>query len=177
MTTARILRTRTALSVADGRVLDVGKRSRKRRHLTAVADRVTGPVPSGSTRAVGGGSSPRAATSPSVAPRDFEIDGFLRAVASGELDPDLDRLAGVIAERRALLRHASSIALRASLDVGDRVRINHSVRPLYLHGAVGTVAGFAAGSVVVQLDYPIRRFVTGEVRCPAAGLEPLGVDH
>jgi hypothetical protein len=53
----------------------------------------------------------------------------------------------------------------ASLRVGDRVRINHSAKPNYLHGRAGTVTGWAGQNVVVQLDQPVGRFATGELRC------------
>jgi hypothetical protein len=57
--------------------------------------------------------------------------------------------------------------------VGDRVRINHSAKPNYLHGQTGTVTGWAGQNVVVQLDQPVGRFTTGELRCPPLVLEPL----
>ena len=46
-------------------------------------------------------------------------------------------------------------------------------RPIYLHGRAATVSGWAGQNVVVQLDRPVGRFVTGELRCPPLVLEPL----
>jgi hypothetical protein len=53
------------------------------------------------------------------------------------------------------------------------VRINHSAKPNYLHGRAATVSGRAGQNVVVQLDQPVGRFVTGELRWPPLVLEPL----
>src|SRR5918995_1481930 len=69
---------------------------------------------------------------------------------------------------------AQALVTRASLRVGDRVRINHRARPLYLHGHTGTVAGFYDQSVIVHLDQPVGRFVTGELRCPPLALDRPG---
>jgi hypothetical protein len=82
-------------------------------------------------------------------------------------------LGAVINQRVRLLATARSMTTLASLRVGDRVRINHSAKPNYLHGRAGTVSGWAGQNVVVQLDQPVGRFTTGELRCPALVLEPL----
>ena len=82
-------------------------------------------------------------------------------------------LGAVINERAQLLATARSMRTLASLRVGDRVRINHSAKPNYLHGQAGTVSGWAGQNVIVQLDQPVGRFVTGELRCPPLILEPL----
>jgi hypothetical protein len=60
----------------------------------------------------------------------------------------------------------------ASLRVGDRVRINHHAKPNYLHGQPGTVTGWAGQNVVVQLDQPVGRFTTGQLRCPRSSSNP-----
>src|SRR5829696_6344055 len=91
------------------------------------------------------------------------IQALVERIYGGELDAELPVLAA-----------AHSLITRASLRVGDRVRINHRARPLYLHGQVGTVAGFYGHSVIVRLDQPIGRFVTGELRCPPLALDRPG---
>jgi ribosomal protein L21E len=108
---------------------------------------------------------------PAVGPA--QIASLLGLVASGGLDDHLSLLTTAIAQRRRHLAKAASIHALASVKVGDRVRINRSVRPLYLQGATGTVTGWSGQSVVVQLDVPVGRFTTGEVRCPPLGLEPI----
>jgi hypothetical protein len=105
------------------------------------------------------------------------IQALVERIRAGELDAELPVLAGAIAERQQLLAAAQALITRASLRVGDRVRINHRARPLYLHGQVGTVANFYGQSVVVRLDQPIGRFVTGELRCPPLALDRPGPDR
>jgi hypothetical protein len=109
---------------------------------------------------------------PPAAPVDL-VQAVVEAIARGELDEELGVLGAVINERVQLLATAQSMRTLASLRVGDRVRINHSAKPNYLHGQAGTVSGWAGQNVVVQLDRPVGRFTTGELRCPALVLEPL----
>ena len=101
------------------------------------------------------------------------VQAVVEVIARGELDEELAVLGAVINERARLLATARSMRTLASLRVGDRVRINHSAKPNYLHGRAGTVSGWAGQNVVVQLDQPVGRFTTGELRCPALVLEPL----
>src|SRR5215218_1327990 len=101
------------------------------------------------------------------------VQVVVEAIARGELDEELGVLAAVINERVRLLATARSMTTLASLRVGDRVRINHRAKPNYLHGRAGTVTGWAGQNVVVQLDQPVGRFTTGELRCPPLVLEPL----
>jgi hypothetical protein len=123
---------------------------------------------------------PLAAVPPPTTPPSGEADtttgihALLERIHAGELDAELPVLAAAIAERQQLLAAAHALITRASLRVGDRVRINDRARPLYLHGHTGTVAGFYGQSVIVRLDEPVGRFVTGELRCPPLALDRLG---
>ncbi|MFL6296588.1 MAG: hypothetical protein ACJ75M_12385 [Actinomycetes bacterium] len=114
---------------------------------------------------------PRPAHVP-AAPVDL-VQAVVEAIARGELDEELAVLGAVINQRVRLLATARSMRTLASLRVGDRVRINHSAKPNYLHGRAGTVTGWAGQNVVVQLDHPAGRFTSGELRCPPLLLEPL----
>jgi hypothetical protein len=114
---------------------------------------------------------PRPAHVP-AAPVDL-VQAVVEAIARGELDEELGVLGAVINQRVRLLATARSMRTLASLRVGDRVRINHSAKPNYLHGRAGTVTGWAGQNVVVQLDQPAGRFTSGELRCPPLILEPL----
>ena len=107
-----------------------------------------------------------------TAPVDL-VQAVVEAIARGELDDELVVLGAVINQRVRLLATARSMTTLASLRVGDRVRINHSAKPNYLHGRAATVSGWAGQNVVVQLDQPVGRFTTGELRCPPLVLEPL----
>lgn len=109
---------------------------------------------------------------PQAGPIDL-VQAVVEAIARGELDDELAVLGAVINQRVRLLATARSMRTLASLRVGDRVQINHSAKPNYLHGRAGTVSGWAGQNVVVQLDQPVGRFVTGELRCPPLVLEPL----
>jgi hypothetical protein len=109
---------------------------------------------------------------PPAAPVDL-VQAVVEAIARGELDEELGVLGAVINERVRLLATAQSMRTLASLRAGDRVQINHSAKPNYLHGRAGTVSGWAGQNVIVQLDQPVGRFVTGELRCPPLVLEPL----
>jgi len=114
---------------------------------------------------------PQPARPPAV-PVDL-VQAVVEAVARGELDEELGVLGAVINQRVRLLATARSMTTLASLRVSDRVRISHSAKPNYLHGRAGTVTGWAGQNVIVQLDQPVGRFVTGELRCPPLVLEPL----
>ena len=123
---------------------------------------------------------PLAAVPPPTTPPPGEADAaaagiqaLVERIHAAELDAELPVLAAAITERQQLLAAAQALITRASLRVGNRVRINHCARPLYLHGHTGTVAGFYGKSVIVRLDQPVGRFVTGELRCPPLALDGL----
>ena len=109
---------------------------------------------------------------PPAAPVDL-VQAVVEAIARGELDEELGVLGAVINQRVRLLATARSMTTLASLRVGDRVRINHSAKPNYLHGRAGTVSGWAGQNVIIQLDQPVGRFTSGELRCQPLVLEPL----
>jgi hypothetical protein len=133
----------------------MSSRDRRRRRLAAVPPPTTTPSPGGADTAAG-------------------IQALVERIHAGELDAELPVLAAAIAERQQLLAAAQALTTRANLRVGDRVRINHRARPLYLHGRAGTVAGLYGQSVIVRLDQPVGRFVTGELRCPPLALDRQG---
>ena len=69
-------------------------------------------------------------------PRVDLVQAVVEAIAR-ELDEELGVLGAVINERVRLLATAQSTRTLASLRVGDRMRINHSAKPNYLHGRAG----------------------------------------
>jgi hypothetical protein len=113
----------------------------------------------------------RAARPDALAPG--QIETLLGLIATGALDAHLPQLTVAVHQRQHHLATAHKIQALADFTPGDRVRLNHQIRPLYLHGATGTVTGWAGQSIVVQLDAPTGRFTTGEIRCPPLGLEPI----
>lgn len=94
-------------------------------------------------------------------------------IATGGLDEHLTTVSAAIHQRHRQLLRTESNRAAARIDVGVRVRLNHSIRPLYLHGATGTVVGWVGQRAVVHLDAPIGRFTSREVRCPPVGLDRL----
>jgi hypothetical protein len=96
----------------------------------------------------------------------------VEVIARGELDSELGVLSAVITQRARLLATAQAVTTLANLRVGDRVRINHHAKPNYLHGQPATVTGWAGQNIAIQLDQPVGRFTTGQLRCPPLILEP-----
>jgi hypothetical protein len=104
---------------------------------------------------------------------DGDLEALIEEIANGAHDEHLRLLADVINARLRVVAATESLKVLTRLDVGDRVRINHHARPLYLQGRTATVIAQESGKVVVKLDHPTGRFVTGEVRCPPLVLDQL----
>ena len=94
-------------------------------------------------------------------------------IAPGGLDEHLPAVQTATAERHRHRQRAQSNQAATRIQIGDRVRLGHDIRPLYLHDATSTVTGWAGQNAIIQLDEPIGRFTTGQIRCPPLGLQPL----
>jgi hypothetical protein len=105
----------------------------------------------------------------------LDVAGLIERITAGDLDAVLPLIAPVIGQRLRLLEAARTLSSLSRFDIGDRVRINHTVKPSYLQEARGTVTARAGQQVVVRLDEPVGRF-SGEVRCPPQALEPLSAE-
>jgi hypothetical protein len=105
-------------------------------------------------------------------PPVLDVAGLIERITAGDLDSILPLIAPVIGQRLRLLEAAQTHSALARFDAGVRVRINHTVKPSYLHEACGTVTGRVGQQVVVRLDEPIGRF-GGEIRCPPQALDLL----
>lgn len=111
---------------------------------------------------------------PAPAPaRGYTVDGLTSAIADGELDPELLMLRDAITQRLDTLTTRSTATALLELSPGDRVEINETARPKYLRGARGTVAGLAGQHVIVDLDRPVGRFDSGQLRCHPLSLDRL----
>jgi hypothetical protein len=97
---------------------------------------------------------------------------LLDQIAAGELDPHLTAIAAAVRARHALLATVSAAKTLATLNVGDRVRINRHASPRYLHGVRGDVVELDGDSAIVWVHRPIR-FKSGEIRCPPLVLDRL----
>jgi hypothetical protein len=92
---------------------------------------------------------------------------LLEAIAAGELDSHLTAIADAVDARRYLLHTVRSATALAELCIGDVVRINHTVSPQYLYGAYATIVEIDDRTATVQLQRPVGRFRSGQIRCPA----------
>jgi hypothetical protein len=102
-----------------------------------------------------------------------DVDALISAIADGELDPGLRLLRGAIAQRLDTLTTRRTTSALLALSPGDRLEINPTALPMYLHGMRGTVAGIADQHVIVSLDDPVGRFRSGELRCHPLSLHRL----
>ncbi len=96
---------------------------------------------------------------------------LLDAIAAGELDSHLTAIADAVHARRHLLHTVRSATALAELCIGDVVRINDTVSPQYLHGAHATIVAIDDRTATVQLQRPVGRFRSGQIRCPALALD------
>ena len=103
----------------------------------------------------------------------YTVDELTDAMAAGELDPQLLMLQDAITRRLDTLTTRSTATALLELSPGDRIEINQMARPKYLHGARGTVAGLAGHHVVVNLDRPVGRFQSAQLRCHPLSLDRL----
>jgi hypothetical protein len=94
-------------------------------------------------------------------------------IADGEFDHSLHALVDAIQARLHLLHTVKAATALAHLTVGDEVRINHNVKPRYLHGAHGRIIDLDHQTATVCLHRPIGRFTSGQIRCPPLALDRL----
>lgn len=119
-------------------------------------------------------SSPGLARPATRPPRTAEPEELLLdQIAAGELDEHLVAIGEAIRARQELLHTINSQKALATLNVGDRVRINHHASPRYLHGVHGVVVALDPHAAVVRVHRAIGRFTSGEIRCPPLVLDRL----
>jgi hypothetical protein len=116
----------------------------------------------------------RLALVPAAGPTSTDdVDALACAIAEGKLDADLLTLHDAITQRLDTLTTRSTATALLELSPGDRVEINRTARPKYLHGVRGTVAGLVGQHVIVSLDHPVGRFQSGELHCHPLSLDRL----
>jgi hypothetical protein len=117
---------------------------------------------------------PAAPSTPAAPPAPADPERLLLdAVAAGELDHSLHALADAIHARLHLLHTVQAANALAQLCIGEEVRINHTVKPRYLHGIRGRVIDIQGHDITVCLHRPVGRFTSGHIRCSALALERL----
>ncbi len=107
------------------------------------------------------------------APDVDEVEMLQRRIDGGHFDDHLSQLGRAIARRAYLKSALEGSAVRAQLSTGDRVRVQPTARPRYLHGERGTVQCWLGARVLVRLDRPVGRFIDGMLRCPPDALQKL----
>lgn len=96
----------------------------------------------------------------------------LAAIVNGELDDKLSALNEQIRDRHLAIRRMRSRTARATLKVGDRIRIVDTVRPKYLAGSTGRVTGVSGPTTfLIQLDNGPGRF-GGTIKVQASLVMP-----
>ncbi len=98
---------------------------------------------------------------------------LLDQIAAGVLDEHLTAISEAVHARHELLHTISSHKALATLNVGDRVRINHQATPRYLHGIHGVIVELDQHTATVCMHRPVGRFKSGEIRCPPLILDRL----
>jgi hypothetical protein len=144
----------------------VGKRSRRRaphEQARILADVLTNEILDDIVTDIAG---------PAPGDGGLDVEPLLQAIVAGVLDDHLDRIAVVLNARVNALNQAEELIASRQFHVGDRVRIGHTLRPLYLHGRPGTITQRTADTWTVQLDEPVGRYTTGELRCRSTDIEP-----
>jgi hypothetical protein len=99
----------------------------------------------------------------------LDIEPLLLAIRVGLLDDHLDRIVTTVQTRVGALEAAQIIAA-ATLKVGDRVKLGHNLRPLYLHGKTARVIAQDGDKWIVRLDHPVGRFKNADLRVSATQL-------
>ena len=102
-----------------------------------------------------------------------DITALAAAIRNGTLDSDLADLVDAINDRRAKTEVDQTRQALQRLTVGDRVRLDHHVRPKYLQGAPGTIHHLDHTTVVVKLDTPVGKFTDGHINCSPRALHPI----
>jgi hypothetical protein len=103
----------------------------------------------------------------------LDIEPLLLAIRVGLLDDHLDRIVTTVQTRVGALEAAAQIIADATLKVGDRVKLGHNLRPLYLHGKTARVIAQDGDKWIVRLDHPVGRFKNADLRVSATQLETV----
>lgn len=87
---------------------------------------------------------------------------------------ELNQLVDYIRQVFKSKRDQDAARVRASLHLGDVVKISGNIKPQYLQGLTGKVVEFKNSRVLVELDRgPVRKFRTGRVLCSPTALKKL----
>lgn len=97
---------------------------------------------------------------------------ILKHISKGTFDEQLEVIGSTVWARRKFLQQVNAQEMRASLSIGDRVRLKTG-RPKYLVGRTGEVTGIESKGAAVHLDDGRVRRYGPVVVCPYGMLEKL----
>lgn len=105
-------------------------------------------------------------------PVGLDVEPLFAALLLGALDEHLEEIADLVNNRIAALNAVAELVAASRLHVGDRVRLGHNLKPLYLHGKNATIIAKDGEKWIVRLDEPIGRFTNADIRLQAIQIEP-----
>ena len=105
-------------------------------------------------------------------PGGLDVEALFAALLLGALDEHLEEIAALVNNRIAALNAVAEMVAVSRLPVGDRVRLGHNLKPLYLHGKNATIIAKDGDKWIVRLDEPVGRFTNADIRLQAIQLEP-----
>lgn len=105
-------------------------------------------------------------------PGGLDVEPLFAALLLGALDRHLEEIATLVNNRIAALNAIAELVAASRLHVGDRVRLGHNLKPLYLHGKNATIIAKDGEKWIVRLDEPVGRFTNADIRLQAIQIEP-----
>jgi hypothetical protein len=102
----------------------------------------------------------------------IDVEPLFVALRIGALDSHLEEIATLVNDRLAAIDAVEELIAASHLQVGDRVRLGHNLRPQYLHGRMVTIITKDGEKWLVRLDEPVGRFTNADLRVYARQLEP-----
>jgi len=105
-------------------------------------------------------------------PGGLDVEPLFAALLLGVLDEHLEEISTLVNNRIAVLNVIAELAAASRLHIGDRVRLGHNVKPLYLHGKNATIIAKDGEKWIVRLDEPVGRFTNADIRLQAIQLDP-----
>jgi hypothetical protein len=111
-------------------------------------------------------------TDPAAYLAGIDVEPLFVALRIGALDSHLEEIATLVNNRLAAIDAVEELIAASHLQVGDRVRLGHNLRPQYLHGRMVTIIAKDGEMWLVRLDEPVGRFTNADLRVHARQLEP-----
>jgi hypothetical protein len=112
---------------------------------------------------------------PLADPADYlagiDVEPLFVALRIGALDSHLEEIATLVNDRLAAITAVEELIAAGRLQVGNRVRLGHNLRPQYLHGRMVTIIAKDGEKWLVRLDEPVGRFTNADLRVYARQLD------